>query len=251
MKNKNPWISGRTERQSARLRLFCFPYAGGAASVFRNWQAEMPPAIEVCPVQLPGRASRHFDPPFTHLPPLVEAITTGILPYLDKPFVLFGHSLGAILSFELARSLRKLGLVPELIIVSASNAAHIPDENPPIHDLPEPEFVERLRKLNGTPADALAEPELMKLYTPLLRADLAVAETYIYKHEHPLTCPISAFGGADDPEVDFVNLVYWQQHTMANFSIRVFSGDHFFIHSSRKQLIMAISDELSNYIPRV
>ena len=173
--NFDTWVSWQSPNPQATLRLFCFPYAGGAALTFRAWSDSLPMALEVCPVELPGRGKRIKSAPFTRLQLLVEAIAIAILPYLDKPFAFFGHSMGGLVSFELARLLRKnYGNSPVHLFISGYRAPQVPDPDPPIHALPEPEFLEELRRLNGTPEVVLENTELMQILLPALRADFAV-----------------------------------------------------------------------------
>ncbi len=175
------WLRSPKPNPQASLRLFCFPYVGGGALIFRTWPNSLPATAEVCPVELPGRGTRLKETPFTRLLPLVQALAQALLPHLDKPFAFFGHSMGALISFELTRQLRRLyGLVPLHLFVSAHRAPQLPDPDPPIHTLPEAEFMEELRCLNGTPKEVLEQPELMELMLPILRADFALCETYIY-----------------------------------------------------------------------
>lgn len=172
--------------------------------------------------------------PFTQLEPLVQAITEVILPYLDKPFALFGHSMGAVVSFELARLLRRqYKREPLHLFVSGRRAPQIPPLEPCMHTLPEPAFLDKLRHLNGTPKAVLENTELMQLLLATLRADFAVIETYIYAAEPPLDCPITVFGGLQDDEVGLDDLQAWRQHTNACFSLQLFPGDHFFAFSAR------------------
>jgi medium-chain acyl-[acyl-carrier-protein] hydrolase len=227
------------------MRLFCFPYAGGGVHAFRAWADNLPKTVEVCPVQLPGRGARMMEAPFTQMLPLVQAAAEALLPHLDKPFAFFGHSMGALVSFEVARWLRKQG-APEPIhlFVSGCFAPDIPDPYP-LHNLPDPELLEGLRRLNGMPQEALENAELMRLLLPTLRADCTVTETYTYTHEPPLNCPISAFGGLQDHLVGRTHLEAWRQQTTAFFSLRMFPGDHFFLHSAQPLLLRILSRELS------
>ena len=229
----------------ASLRLFCFPYAGGSSLIFRTWASSLPKSIEICPVELPGRLTQMKSPPFTRMEPLVKAIAPILLPYLDKPFAFFGHSMGGLLSFELAQNLRKEhGQKPVHLFVSASRAPQIPSPKPPIHALPETEFKQELRRLNGTPASVLENTELMQLLAPILRADFAVLETYIYAQEPPLECPISAFGGLEDQEVSLQELEGWRSQTKNSFELQMFPGNHFFIHSVQSLLL----ENLAKYL---
>lgn len=239
------WIACREPRSHARLRLFCFPYAGSGASIFRTWQIGLPTDVEVCPIQLPGRGTRLAERPFTRLAPLVWALTEAIFPLLDKPFAFFGHSLGALVSFELARELRRLyGMHPVRLFVSSAHAPQIPHRGPLIHTLPQGEFLAELRRLNGTPIEVLEHEELMEIMLPLIRADFALYETYVYAHDSPLSCPISAFGGSHDRKVSHGDLEAWRDQTSVSFSSRMFPGDHFFMNANRPLLLEAVCQEL-------
>ena len=231
----------------ARVRLFCFPYSGAGASIFYAWTDILPTTIEVCPIQLPGRGTRLAEPPFDRLKPLVQSVAQGLLPCLDRPFAFFGHSLGALVSFELTRYLRRhMGLSPVHLFVSAHSAPQISGRDSPIHALPESEFVEQLRCLNGMSEAVLKNAELMQLLLPILRADFSVCETYVYQVGEPLDCPISALGGLRDDHVSRESLDAWRVQTRATFTLRMFPGDHFFINTDRLLLLHTIARELSN-----
>jgi medium-chain acyl-[acyl-carrier-protein] hydrolase len=239
------WIPFRKPDPQSRLRLFCFPYAGAGALIFHKWSDALRRDIEVCPIQLPGRGTRLTEPPFTKLPGLVEALARVLVPLLDKPFAFFGHSLGALIGFELARQIRRQhGLHPVRLFVSAGRAPQIPHRAPPIHTLPDNEFLAELRRLNGTPRELLDHEELMEVMLPIVRADFALYETYLYSAEPPLTCPISAFGGLQDRKVSASDLEAWRSQTSASFSLRMFPGDHFFL--KEPLLLQALSQELQS-----
>ena len=229
----------------ARLRLFCFAYAGGAASVFRDWSDALPTDIEVCPIQLSGRGTRLMEAPFNRLSSLVEALAEALVPLLDKPFALFGHSLGSLVSFELARRLRTNHQPgPVRLFVSAAPAPQIPHRDLPIHNLAEGEFSAELRRLNGTPEELLNHKELMDIVLPSLRADFAMYESYRYSSGPPLNCPISTYGGLSDEKVNRDDLEAWRDQTSVSFSLRMFSGDHFFLKASQPLLLRALSRDL-------
>lgn len=239
------WITCRKPSPQARLRLFCFPYAGGGVSIFRAWPEGLPAHVEVCPVQFPGRGTRLAEPPFTRLPSLVQALAEALCPFLDKPFAFFGHSLGALVSFELARQLRRsYAATPVRLFISADRAPQIPRRDPPIHSLPEREFLVELRRLKGTPREVFEDEELMQVMIPVLRADFAAYETYGYTTEPPLDCPISAFGGLQDQRVRRGDLEAWRDQTSVFFSLRMFPGDHFFLNTTQAPLLGALSQEL-------
>lgn len=231
----------------ASLRLFCFPYAGGSAALYRTWPAELPDTIEVCTAELPGRGARLNEPPFTRLEYIVDFFANVINPYLDKPFAFFGHSMGAMISFELACRLRaEVGVKPAHLFVSGRRAPQMLDRNPITYNLPSPMLLEELRRLNGTPIEVLENPELMHLMLPLLRADFEVVETYVYSPRAALDCPVTAFGGLQDQEVSRKELEAWREQTIASFSLRMLPGGHFFLHTARQLLLRMLSQEVSN-----
>ncbi len=230
--------------------MFCFPYAGGGASVFRGWGASLPPDLEVCPVQIPGRESRLREPAFPDMGSMVPAIVEGLEPYMNLPFVFFGHSMGAGIAFELARELRRRGRPqPSHLFVAGRRAPHLPAREEPIHSLPEPEFLAKLRELNGTPEEVLQHEELMKLLIPILRADFGVNENYQYTEGEPLAAGISAFGGLGDEDVSREDVEAWKIHTRGQFRARMLPGDHFFLTSNKGLLLEAISRDLAELAP--
>ncbi|MEL6438045.1 MAG: thioesterase II family protein [Cyanobacteria bacterium J06621_8] len=244
----NPWIINLKSSASASLRLFCFPYAGGSSQIFRPWLNRVPETIAICPIELPGRGFQLKSAPYKQMEPLVQAIAEVILPYLDQPFAFFGHSMGAVISFELARLIRRQhNLKPSHLFVSAHRAPQVPDPEPPIHNLPQAEFIEELRKLNGTPEKVLNNAELMELLIPILRADFSVLENYQYRPEATLDCPISVFGGRQDQKVQPEELSRWREQTCRSFELKMLEGDHFFINSA-PSLLPELVQQLAIYI---
>jgi medium-chain acyl-[acyl-carrier-protein] hydrolase len=205
----------------------------------------LPAEVLLCPVQLPGREGRLNESLFTSLPALVRAIAEALLPNFGEPFAFFGHSLGAIISFELARLLRKEhGIEPASLFVSGCRAPQLRGERELTFNLPESEFVAELRRLNGTPHSVLDHPELMRLMLPIIRADFEISQTYSYLPDGLLSCSISAYGGLQDPEVSRENLEAWRHQTTASFSLKIFPGDHFFIHSARSAFLYELSSDI-------
>ncbi len=242
----NGWVTCLEPNPQASVRLFCFPYAGAGASIFRSWLKELPPDIEICPIQLPGRENRLEETPFTRIKPLIQMLVPLLRPYLDMPYALFGHSLGALISFELARELRRQKLPDPLhLFVSGSRAPQLPDLDLPIHRLPDTEFIERLRQLNGTPEEILQNSEWMQVLLPALRSDFAMLETYFYATAEPLAYSITAFGGSCDSKVSQEALAAWRDQTKGDFTLKMFPGDHFFLQSDRKSLLEAIAAQIS------
>lgn len=241
------WLAYREVNPQARLRLFCFPYAGGGASAFRGWAALLPKDFEVCPVQLPGRESRLREAPYTHVGPLVQSLAEVLQPLLDLPYVFFGHSLGSLVAFELARELRRRGAaLPLHLFASGRRAPHLPAREEPIHQLPEPEFIVKLRELNGTPEEVLQHAELMRLIVPILRADFGVNENYEFTPEPPFDFGISAFGGLSDKDVTKEDLGAWGDHTRGRFRQRMLPGDHFFLHAGKDLIAEAMARDVAD-----
>ncbi|MBE9016055.1 putative thioesterase [Chroococcidiopsis sp. CCALA 051] len=243
--NFNTWIARSQPNSQAKMRLFCLPYAGGGAMTYRRWADSLSPSVEVCAVELPGRGMRLREKPFTRLDALVEAIAIAIRPDLDKPLALFGHSMGAIVSFELARLLRRqYGIDPVYLFVSGRRAPQIPHPKPPTYNLPEPAFLAELRRLNGTPAAVLENTELLQLVLPTVRSDFEALETYRYQPEPPLDCAIAAFGGLSDAETNIQELEAWTEQTTAAFSLYMLPGDHFFLDSAQAQIVQCLTQHL-------
>jgi medium-chain acyl-[acyl-carrier-protein] hydrolase len=228
------------------VRLFCFPYAGGGASAFRAWPTHLGVGIEVCAVQLPGRETRIREAPFDRLSALTPVLAEGLLPHLRPPFAFFGHSMGALIAFEVARWLRANGAPqPGALLVAGHAAPHLESPRPKLHRLPDAEFISELRRYRGTPEVVLQSRELLDIFLPTLRADFALFETYRHEQGAPLSYTISAFGGRFDGEVGVYELEAWREHTSAAFRVRYFPGDHFFVHTAQAELLRAVSEELA------
>ena len=241
----NPWLAYHRPQEAARIRLFCFPYAGGGASLYRTWAQGLPPQVEVCPVQLPGRENRIREEPFRRMETLVEALAAGLAPLLDRPFAFFGHSMGSLIAFELTRHLvRERGLSPAHLFVSGHRAPQLPPRDEPIHPLPDEEFLAKVFELNGTPEEVRTDPELRALFLPILRADFELCETYGYQEAAPLPCPVSAFGGLGDHHVPREDLQAWQEQSQGRFVLRMLPGDHFFLTSAEPLLLRTLGQEL-------
>lgn len=242
----NRWIAYCTPRVQARLRLFCFPYAGGGASAYRGWAKDLAPTIDVCPVQYPGRETRIQESAYTSLSAIVKDAAASLLPLLDRPYAFFGHSMGALVAFELVRHLvRQGGPGPQHLFVSGFRAPMLPYETTLRHDLPAQEFMRQLRLLEGTPKEALDVPELMEFILPILRADCQVCDDYRYPDATPLPCALTVFGGTEDAVACEEDLRPWQRLTRAEFELRMFPGGHFFLQSARDEVLAALDDALA------
>jgi medium-chain acyl-[acyl-carrier-protein] hydrolase len=245
-----PWIICPAPNPHARLRLFCLPYAGGGAAAFRRWPNHLPAQIELCAIQPPGRENRLREVPICQLSPLVVVVAGVLEPYLDLPCAFFGHSVGSLVAFELARQLRKLHRpAPAHLFVSGRRAPQIPDRDPPMHQLADDDFIRELdRRFDGVPEAVRQEAELMSLLRPMLRADIALDETYVYADGEPLDSPISAFGGLQDRKVSHDDLAAWRDQTRGAFTHRMLPGNHFFLQSAQEMLLQAISQDLKPFL---
>lgn len=245
----NPWIFIPKPNSEAKMRLFCFPYAGGSASAYRSWLRYLPEHIELCAVQLPGRENRITEVLIKDGKTIVDELLASMEEYLDKPFVFFGHSMGAKLSFELARRLRKVNaLPPKALFVSASRAPQVKREEEDLHLLPEEEFIERIRSLNGTPDEIFNDPELRALYLPILLADAEVDETYKYIEQPPLDFPIIALSGTQDTAVGREEIQEWKAHTSKAFHYHEYQGAHFFLWEKEKEVLGTIIEEITKVL---
>ncbi|WP_198263825.1 thioesterase II family protein [sulfur-oxidizing endosymbiont of Gigantopelta aegis] len=249
-KRKSQWLLFPEEKPAARIRLFCFPYAGGGAHIYFPWQAQLPDWIEVCAIQLPGRGMRFADSPYSHHQPIVEQVFDVIKDYMDKPYAIFGHSMGALLAYELAQTIAQSALAnPEHLFISGRRAMHLQSSSKAIYDLPDKELMTELRQLNGTPAEVLANQELMNLLLPVLRADFKLCDTYEYNEQYkPLNINITTFEGQQDHKAQGERMTAWKELTHGNVSSVKLAGDHFFIHSQEKQLLTLLKDQLQTFL---
>jgi medium-chain acyl-[acyl-carrier-protein] hydrolase len=249
---KNPWLIYRREVAGARLRLFGFPYGGGGASVYTTWPKDLPDGVELCPVQTPGRESRFAEPPVIRMPRMIDLLMDVLPSYLDRPFALFGHSVGALIAFELTRRLRRQGLrPPEWLFVSAHPSPGLPPRLPRVSRLSKPEFLRAMRGPYEMDPELLDQEDLMELVYPILRADYELDETALAGDEPPLDLPLSAFGGTGDPEATEAEIRDWSRHTTGPFRYRMLAGKHMFINTARDALLTELAADLKLALARL
>ncbi len=227
------------------IQMLCLPYAGGSASDYARWRASLPSWISLCALELPGRGSLAAKAPVEEMRTLAEQAADAAGPLLRWPYAVFGHSMGALLGYELCQRLTgRDNQGPCLFFASGHHAPHLPDPRPPLHQLSVPEFIDELRRLNGTPPALFESKELLDLYLPILYADFKACETYQHRSSQPLSCPIVVFGGDRDGDVLEKDILAWEELTSARFAWKIFPGDHFFLQSAASQVLRAISMEL-------
>jgi len=245
----NTFVRPLANRPDAETRLFCFPYAGGGISTFRDWSTGLPENIEPWAIQLPGREDRVATPALDRMGDVINALVPAVIPQLDRPFAFFGHSMmGAVVAWELARALQQLEAgSPVEVFVSGCVPPQVREAvDPPLHSRDRDDLVRTLRSWRATPEAVLDDPELMDLVLPVMRADLAVVETYRFTEAPQLLCPVTAFGGNEDEAVGRAPLLRWRELTLGEFDLKMFPGDHFFLHSARQAVLDEIATRLNS-----
>lgn len=244
MSTAHPWLRRFRPRPAARVRLVCLPHAGGGANAYRSWVSVLPHTVDLVCVQYPGREDRFGEEPVDDMATVVHAVAGELAPLLDRPYVVFGHSMGSAVAYELARVLRDQGHPePERLIASGRRA---PADAPPgrVHLADDDALVGELLRLGGTDREVLAEPALREAVLSYVRNDYRLIERYRPFPGPPLTCPVSVFLGRDDPEVDAALARRWSQTTTAGVDVRVFPGDHFYLAPAREQVVSALVNRI-------
>lgn len=230
-----------------RTKLICFPYAGGDVSVFSDWQRVLSEVAIVFPIQLPGRGRAYATPPYSSITSLIKYLFEQNSQIFDDEVVLFGHSMGALIAFEVAREMvrRRQGSVRRLI-VSAHRAPQHPGRERMLHSLPDDELKATLLEMGGTSSEILQNNELMNIFLPILRADFMLCETYVSTKSNLLECPISMYAGSDDASCTGNSMLGWQYQTAGSFKLEMVKGGHFFINENAPALIRSLSRILSS-----
>ena len=246
--NQGRWVICPHPRPKATLQLFCFPYAGGGASAFNAWGKTLADQFEICVIQMPGREERLNEKLVKDMPQLVDTLAQEISAVSKKPFAFFGHSMGAIVAYETARRLTAMGVnKPAHLFVSARAVPHLQKNTDLLRFLDDEAFVDKLQATYGAVPEAVRRnPEVRKIFLPILRADVELLETYEETSSEPLDLPITALGGISDPAISRAQLEGWQARTNAKFTYHEFPGDHFYIDEEREAVMAAIKNDLSH-----
>lgn len=240
----SPWLSPLVRTTESPVAIFCFPYAGSGASVYRSWNQFFSNEADLYAVQAPGRETRFSEPFVKTIPELAAAVADVIQSVTDKPIILFGHSLGSACAFETAKVLEHRGRAPELLIVSGRQCPGTPSKRAPISHLPDKQFLEQVRQYKGTPIEVLENKELMEVLLPLIRSDFALAERYRPNADDLLSCPILALGSVDDEWLDVEKLEQWATLTQGSFETHWFAGDHFYLNNRTEELVSFIKGKM-------
>ncbi|ATC96713.1 thioesterase II family protein [Pseudoalteromonas tunicata] len=231
-------------RPYPKMRLFCFPFAGGGVSTYISWADSFPDDIELVIIQPPGRGSRLAEDPHDNMTSLIDELMRHADFITQQPYLLFGHSLGSRVAYELCYRLKQNEMpLPQYFIASGSRAPHVSKDKEMIHNLPKNEFIQALEKLNGTPKELLENRELMDLFMSLLRADFKIAETYLaQKCKMPFS--ILVLHGQDDIDIEEHQLSAWGELSDLGHHLVQLPGDHFFINQSRNEVIHQVSQRV-------
>ncbi|MFG2619452.1 thioesterase II family protein [Streptomyces sp. NPDC048507] len=238
--DRNLWMRQFHPAPGAKVRLVCLPHAGGSAPYFLPVSKALSPALDVLAVQYPGRQDRRDEPGIDNIAELADAVTDSLLSWADRPIIIFGHSMGATLAFEVALRLEAKGIVPLSVFASGRRApSRHRDER--VHLRSDDDLIREIQSLSGTQAAVLADEEILRMVLPAIRSDYKAAESYRYEPGPKLRAPIQAHFGVDDPKVSLDEARAWEEHTCGPFELQTYPGGHFYLNQQAGRIIEAIS----------
>lgn len=237
------WVRRFCPAPDAGVRLVCFPHAGGAASFYFPVAQELSPAVDVLAIQYPGRQDRLAEPPLTDLHALAQRSVAELGGWLDRPVALFGHSMGAVVAFEVARLLRARAVAPVALFVSARRPPQV-YRHDDVHRRSDDKLLAEMRRLGGSLGGLLDDATFQSMVLPSLRGDYQAVETYRYRQAERLSCPLVVLTGDTDPLVDLAEVHRWREHTTGAFELRVLPGGHFYLTDQQQAVLSAIRDRL-------
>lgn len=241
---RSAWIRRFHPAPNAPVRLVCFPHAGGAATYYYPFSQAMSPEADVLAIQYPGRQDRLDESCIEDVPTLADRLVDELVPWSDRPLVLFGHSMGAAVAFEVALRLEQRGVVPLGLFASGRRAPSL-HRYERMHLATDAELVAELMELNAANVEVFADETLLRMVLPTIRSDYRAIERYHNPSALPLRCPIIALTGDADPVADVGDVELWARHTSASFRIRVFRGGHFFLDDHADAVRKEICDHVA------
>jgi medium-chain acyl-[acyl-carrier-protein] hydrolase len=242
---RDPWFYSPRRRFNSACRLFCFPFAGGGSGTFSDWHAYLPESVEIVCVQLPGRGSRFRETPFKNIGPLLAELSVHVPNPMEVPCAFFGHSIGALLAYELAGSLlKRVKPIPSVLFVSGMSAPQLGQKGIATMRMPDREFIEYVKRMNGIPEEVLGNEDLLEVLLPSMRADFELTESYEYSGTQ-LECPLVVFSGSDDLEAPPGTVERWAEITTGEFHRHTMPGDHFFLNSAKESLLALVAKYLT------
>lgn len=248
MKICNTWYRIFKPNPKAKIRLFCFHHSGGAASSYYRWIEHISPSIELIAIQLPGREDRFSEPLINKLEDIIAPLIEGFHTYKEKPFFAFGHSLGALVSFEFLSAIRKYySILPHYLVVSAARAPHLTYKRPALSQLDNESLIKKIKSYNGIDDSIINNNDLLSLFLPIIRSDFKLLDNYQYKSTNPLLCDILALAGLDDQTVNCEDIRAWSLYTKNNFNYLSFPGEHFFLRKHQPKIIQIINQIGESY----
>ncbi|MEU5950212.1 alpha/beta fold hydrolase [Micromonospora sp. NPDC047465] len=239
------WVRRFHPAPAGAPRLVCLPHAGGSASFYFPVSRALSPAVEVLAIQYPGRQDRRHEPCVGTIPELARQVFGVLKPWLDQPLAIFGHSMGATLGFEVARLMEAETGRPAAHLFPSGRRAPSCHRHETVHLLDDEGLLADMKKLSGTNAAVLGDPELLRAALPAIRNDYRAAETYEYTPGPALSCPVTVFTGDDDPKATVDEAKAWEQHTTGAFDLHVFPGGHFFLAQHQAAILRTISAALA------
>lgn len=247
----SPWLVTPALRPRALLRLFCFPFAGGSATFYHEWQHFIPEYIEIYAIELPGRSTRFREPLRYHMSTIITPILESLYPICDKPFAIFGHSLGSLIGFEVACRLQHAGYTSQGFLASGRRPPQLPCHEEPLHSLDDNALIKRITQYNAVPSGTWEDPDIRALFLPIIRADLQINETYDNSIMTTLNCPVFAFAGTDDSEAPPNLVKCWEQNTHNAFTMTELAGGHFFLKEDQQSFMLKLNICLKDIINTV
>lgn len=238
------WVRRSHPAPNSRVRLVCLPHAGGSASFYFPMSRALAPAVEVLAIQYPGRQDRRHEPNIPSLPHLADQIFEAVRRLDDRPLALFGHSMGAVLAYEVALRMQDAGLPSPVRLFTSGRRAPSCEREERIHMESDDQMIAELRKLSGTSSAMLTDPELLEMIMPAIRSDYRAVETYRHVPGRKVDCPVTVITGDADPRVSVDEAAAWEDHTTGPTDLHVLPGGHFYLVDQSARVVELLAERL-------